>query len=60
MSTSARPFRLLALSPNGRGRLLRIVGWLALALALGATFRAYLDPNLALDLGSFMQMCGFR
>jgi hypothetical protein len=60
MSTSARPFRHLALSPNGRSRLLRIVGWLAFALALGTTFRTYLDPNLALDLGSFMQMCGLR
>jgi hypothetical protein len=40
--------------------MLRIAGWLALALALGATFRAYLDPSLTLDLGSFMQMCGLR
>lgn len=40
--------------------LLRVAGWIAFALALGATFRAYLDPSLALDLGSFMQMCGLR
>lgn len=48
--------------PSGRwrGRMLRIAGWLALSLALGATFRAYLDPSLTLDLGSFMQMCGLR
>lgn len=40
--------------------MLRIAGWLAFALILGATFRAYLDPSLSLDLASFMQMCGLR
>jgi hypothetical protein len=32
----------------------------ALAAALAGTFRLYLGPDLALDLGAFAQWCGLR
>jgi hypothetical protein len=45
----------------------RAVSWrvrIALAFALAAahagTFRLYLGPELALDLGAFAQWCGLR
>jgi hypothetical protein len=56
----APPAPYVVPAADRRGRPLRIVGWLAFALVLGATFRAYLDPSLSLDLASFMQMCGLR
>jgi hypothetical protein len=59
-SPHAPPAPYVVSAPDRRGRLLRIAGWLAFALILGATFRAYLDPSLSLDLASFMQMCGLR
>lgn len=38
----------------------RIALALALAAALAGTFRLYLGPDLALDLGAFAQWCGLR
>jgi hypothetical protein len=38
----------------------RAAGWGALALVLALTFRAYLDPDLTLDLGAFLAFCGLR
>jgi hypothetical protein len=38
---------------------LRALAWLLTAAALAGTFWLYTRPNLLLDLGSFMQMCGF-
>jgi hypothetical protein len=62
----SRPSRTPA-SGQGAGRrarpgpgLLRAAGWGLLALVLALTFRAYLDPSLALDFDSFMQLCGLR
>jgi hypothetical protein len=46
----------------GAGRValpLRALAWLLTAAALAGTFWLYTRPNLLLDLGSFMQMCGF-
>jgi hypothetical protein len=46
--------------PGDRHRAaLRALSWLLVAAALAATFWLYTRPNLLLDLGSFMQMCGF-
>jgi hypothetical protein len=38
----------------------RIALAFALAAALAGTFRLYLGPELALDLGAFAQWCGLR
>lgn len=42
------------LAPAGR-----IVGWLAVFGALAATFWLYTRPNLLIDIGNLMAMCGF-
>jgi hypothetical protein len=46
--------------PRAVHRLVRIALALALAAALVGTFRLYLGPDLALDLGAFAQWCGLR
>ena len=46
--------------PRAVHRLVRIALALALAAALAGTFRLYLGPDLALDLGAFAQWCGLR
>ncbi|WP_260115179.1 hypothetical protein [Massilia sp. MB5] len=38
-------------------RLLRIMGWLALATALTVGFLAYLQPGFMLDLANRFYMC---
>jgi hypothetical protein len=46
--------------PRAVHRLVRIALVLALAAVLAGTFRLYLGPDLALDLGAFAQWCGLR
>jgi hypothetical protein len=42
----------------GRGAALRAAAWLLAAAALAATFWLYTRPNLLLDLGAILAMCG--
>ena len=38
----------------------KLLAGAAVTLALAATFWAYTRPNLVLDFGTLMQLCGFR
>jgi hypothetical protein len=44
--------------PRARAAL-QALAWLVVAAALGGTFWLYTRPNLLLEIGSFLMLCGF-
>jgi hypothetical protein len=59
--TAAAPSARVDADPGSRPkRALRVLGSLAIAAVLAATFMLYLRPGLTLDLGQLMAFCGLR